>query len=273
MPPPQHNPPIRTRLQLDVMAMSEHPADSAQDAAQPPDEFGRVEIIHREGTPDTASEWLLWQLADSAFPTGGFGHSAGLEAAWQHHEVRGGEALTEYLGIALRQLAHAAMPFVAAAFRTERCYEEVDSWCDAFLSNDVTNRASRAQGQSLLASAEKIFQVTELSGFRTFTQIENLPCHLAPVLGRVASILKLQECATARLFVFMQLRGWISAAVRLNMIGPLEGQRIQHRLGPAADAVAQRFGEVPLEAASQMAPLLDLWQGTQPRLYSRLFQS
>ena len=26
--------------------------------------------------------WLVWQIADSGFPTGGFAHSGGLEAAW-----------------------------------------------------------------------------------------------------------------------------------------------------------------------------------------------
>ncbi len=71
----------------------------------------------------------------------------------------------------------------------------------------------------------------------------------------------------------MHLRGWISAAVRLNIVGPLEGQTIQHQLADAAEAVATRFGEVALDDVAQTAPLLDLWQGTQDRLYSRLFQS
>jgi urease accessory protein len=220
-----------------------------------------------------SDNWLFWQLADSAFPTGGFAHSGGLEAARQHHEVRGGDALFEYVETALTQLVHNTMPFVAAAFRSEHCFNEVDSWCDAFLSNNVSNRASRAQGQSLLASTEKIFGTPEVHALRTAMQDENLAGHFAPVLGRVAALLNLDEPATARLFVFMQMRGWISAAVRLNIVGPLEGQRIQHQLAATAESVAMRFGEVPMEDAAQTAPLLDLWQGTQDRLYSRLFQT
>lgn len=221
----------------------------------------------------TATEWLVWQLADSAFPTGGFAHSGGLEAARQQGEVRGGDSLMEYLQASLHQLAQSSMPFTHAAFAGGREFTEIDLRCDAFLSNHVANRASRAQGQAFIASAERIFGGAGLAAFRERLLDCDSPSHFAPVFGAVSRLLTLEAPAVARLFVFTQLRGSISAAVRLNIVGPGEGQAIQHRLAPEAEATARRFGQVALEDAAQTAPLLDLWQGTQDRLYSRLFQT
>ena len=102
-------------------------------------------------------DWLLWQLADSAFPTGGFAHSAGLEAAWQHGEVRNRAELLSWLDASLAQLAHAALPFVNAAHAEPLRVSEFDRLCDAFTSNHVANRASRLQGKALLAAVQRIF--------------------------------------------------------------------------------------------------------------------
>src|SRR6266853_826452 len=101
--------------------------------------------------------WLLWQLADSAFPTGGFAHSAGLEAAWQHGEIRTATELRQWLFASLNQLACTALPFVNAAFAEPQRLTELDQLFDAFTSNHVANRASRLQGKALLGSAERIF--------------------------------------------------------------------------------------------------------------------
>ena len=219
------------------------------------------------------TDWLVWQLVDSAFPTGGFAHSGGLEAAFQHRAVSGGAELAEYLRAALTQLACGSLPFVHAAFAAERAFGEVDRTCDAFLSNHVANRASRLQGQALLSITARTFSSLALRQFRTEVLEAELPGHATTVFGRVTRLLDFHADATARLFVFTQLRGWISAAVRLNIVGPLEGQKLQCELAEDAERVAAQFGEVAPEDAANTAPLLDLWHGTQDRLYSRLFQT
>ena len=61
--------------------------------------------------------------------------------------------------------------------------------------------------------------------------------------------------------------------MRLNIVGPLEGQKLQCELAQDAERAAAQFEDASLEDAGQTAPLLDLWHGTQDRLYSRLFQT
>jgi urease accessory protein len=48
---------------------------------------------------------------------------------------------------------------------------------------------------------------------------------------------------------------------------------LQHRLAPQAEAILCRCELLTLDDIAQPAPLLELWQGAQDRLYSRLFQS
>src|SRR5690242_7960119 len=102
-----------------------------------------------------ADDWLLWQLADSAFPTGGFAHSGGLEAAWQHGEMNSPEAAAMFVEASISQIGHGSIPFVTAAHREPECFAKFDDLCDCFLINHVANRASRSQGQALLATAAR----------------------------------------------------------------------------------------------------------------------
>ena len=57
---------------------------------------------------------LLLQLADSAFPTGGFAHSSGLEAAAQLGEIKGPSGLERFLLHNLEGAGAGALPMVTA---------------------------------------------------------------------------------------------------------------------------------------------------------------
>jgi urease accessory protein len=214
------------------------------------------------------NNWLVWQLMDSAFPTGGFAHSSGLEAAWQHGEVRGREELISFVEASLNQLGHAALPFVSAAFESPEKLDEFDSLCDAFITNHVANRASRSQGRAFLTAVERVFK-SEIRNPKS----EIAFAHFAPVFGACLRRLDISREMTGRMFFFNHLRGVLAAAVRLNIVGPMEAQRLQHKLSSKAETVLEKCGPSSLDEIAQTAPLLELWQGSQDRLYSRLFQS
>src|SRR2546425_2650 len=102
------------------------------------------------------TDWLIWQLADSAFPAGGFAHSLGLEAAWQQGEVDA-SSLPLFLRHAITQAGHSGLPFAMAAHRDPDALRAIDERCEAFLRNPVTNRASRIQGRAWLTTVERSF--------------------------------------------------------------------------------------------------------------------
>ncbi|HWD19776.1 MAG TPA: urease accessory UreF family protein [Verrucomicrobiae bacterium] len=213
----------------------------------------------------TENTWLLWQLADSAFPAGGFAHSGGVEAAWQCGEIRDAAELESFLEASLWQSACSMVPLVRAAHADPGQFPELDHACDSFLSNHVANRASRLQGRALASSAERIFGGKMKIGGACF--------HLAPVFGVLMRSLAVSANAAVELYFFQSLRAWVAAAVRLGVVGPMEAQSLHYRMAPRAQEILAETSGVPVAEMAGTAPLQEIWQGQQDRLYSRLFQS
>lgn len=220
-----------------------------------------------------SDEWVIWQWIDSAFPAGALAHSAGLEAAWQAGEVPDAAHLREYLAVSLRQAARLAVPFVTATCRQPEAFDRLDREYDLLLSNHIANRASRAQGQAMLATAAKIFGSDRLSAARSTARAQGSPMHLPPVVGLVAASIGLSPQRAAGVFLFTTLRTGISAAVRLGIVGPLEGQAIQRELTGLGENLAANAWQIEPGQAVQLAPVSEILQATSDRLYSRLFVS
>jgi urease accessory protein len=220
-----------------------------------------------------ALDYLILQLCDSAFPTGGFAHSAGLEAAWQQGEIGGATELRGWLLASLRQAGHGSLPFIRASRVSIETFEALDDHCDTFLLGHVANKASRAQGQAMLASAARTFERPALDALAFTARSRKLPTHLAPVFGAVCDALGIAPDRASRLFLFVTLRGAISAAVRLGVVGPMEAQRIQQQLAAPMEEIAVTTAELTPDDVAQTSPLLEILQTTQDRLYSRLFIS
>jgi len=215
---------------------------------------------------------LLWQLIDSGFPSGGFAHSGGLEASVHHGHVTGDSFLT-FARQTLAQAGRGALPLVTGAHREPESLAALDRLSDVFLSNPVANKASRAQGRALLASASRSFRHTSFASIEEHVRREQLAAHHAPMFGVVLKVLQASLIETQRAFLFVSLRGVASAAVRLGLVGTYEAQEVQAQLTRDVDLVIRNCGELEPRAIAQTAPLVDLIQSTHDRLYSRLFQS
>jgi urease accessory protein len=208
--------------------------------------------------------WLVWQLVDSAFPAGGFAHSFGLEAAYQQGEVDAA-SLPPFVRDAIAQAGHGALPFVLAAWDDPRSMGVIDERCEAFLRNPVANRASRVQGRAWLGAVRRAFPNVDVPGAGHR--------HFSPALGASLRALGIARLETARMFLFGVARGTLSAAVRLGITGTNDAQRILSERGEDLDRTMRRCLDLTIEQAAQTSPLIDLWQASHDRLYSRLFIS
>lgn len=196
----------------------------------------------------------ILQLADSAFPTGGFAHSGGLEAALAFGPPVELEAFATQ---ALWQAAAGALFFVRAAHADPAAAPALDRRCEATLTGHVARRASRLQGRAWALAAAA-----------AFPSLGPIDAHHLPVTFG-ATLRRLAIDDPAPLYLHITLRGVLSAAVRLGVAGPLEAQRLQAALAPICE---QALAFAAVEPA-QTAPLLDALQGLHDHLYSRLFQS
>jgi urease accessory protein len=227
--------------------------------------------------PDTAVpraiRWRVLQIADSAFPAGGFAHSAGLEAAVHHGEARTAERLEAFVAAHLWNAGHAGLPFVAAAHGAPRAVWELDAEQDALLTNHVANRASRTQGRAFIATCERVFDEAALSPLALAARARHAPSHIAPLFGAALGVLGIDRDETLGIFMHLSLRGVVSAAVRLGVVGPLEAQRLSARLAPTLDGVLAACSTLHPDSAASTAPVADIYPPTHDRLYARLFQS
>jgi urease accessory protein len=215
----------------------------------------------------------VWQLVDSAFPSGGFTHSSGIEAAVQHGDVGSIDGVARVARTIVRQTGRGSLPLAAAAHRSLADLPALDARADLFLNQPISNRASRAQGQALLTTAGRVFPGPPVEAIAALVKSGGLAAHYAPMFGAVMGALLIDLDTTLRLFLFQAARSPISAAVRLGVIGMFDGQRLQAEMsGPIEEALIACRDLAPDDIA-QTAPILDLYQSTQDRLYSRLFQS
>ncbi|KAL5724826.1 hypothetical protein ACHQM5_008038 [Ranunculus cassubicifolius] len=239
-----------------------------------------MDIDKRNEDPAPATnllQWSQWQLLDSILPTGGFAHGFGLEAAVQAHIISGPNDLKSYVIHLLENTSSLLLPFVYAATKSPNMetWSKLDKTLEAMLNNEVSRKASISQGSALLRTASSVFiEVPDLKRMReSLLASGTVSVHHAPVFGIVCGLLGFGSGISQRAYIFITLRDVISAATRLNLVGPLGASVLQHEIAHVAEELVKKWMNRPVEEACQTSPLLDTVQGCHSYLFSRLFCS
>lgn len=216
-------------------------------------------------------------MLDSILPTGGFAHSFGLEAAMQARIVTNLDNLREFIIRLLENTGSLLLPFVYSAIISPnpQTWYKLDKMLDAMLTNEVGRKASIAQGSALLRVASSVFsEIPSLKMMRDACLRGGIVSfHHAPIFGLVCGLLGFERETSQRAYMFITIRDVISAATRLNLIGPLGAAVLQHEIAFVAEDLLKKWMNREAEDACQTAPLLDIVQGCHSYLFSRLFCS
>lgn len=236
-------------------------------------------------------DWVVWQLTDSLLPVGAFAHSSGLESALQAGLIASNRHLCAYIETVLENTTSLLLPFVyaahqnAAAFKEEEGEEggkeaverwvELDGLLHAMMTNHVGRKASQSLGASLLRVAAQLFPEAQMvAKVRRKSKAAKVHLHQAPLFGTICGALGLPSQTTLRIFLFTTLRDVLSAATRLNVVGPLEAATCQRQLAVKAEELLREGrGRREVGEACGVAPIMELVQGGHDRLFSKLFSS
>ncbi|KAJ1460509.1 UreD urease accessory protein-domain-containing protein [Pelagophyceae sp. CCMP2097] len=274
--------PLRSDLGFEPYDDRIHATTSLAKARQP--EFDEPFSTPESAAPstatfDAASFGLMLQLSDSGLPTGGFVDSSGLESAAQLGLVRPHDtvALSQFVSAVAASHLQLQAPFAEAA---HDAFDKPDASSDLALLDGELESLLQTLQQARLASkrrAKAICRVAEelLSaagqGARP-PRIDHGVVAFGALAARLGCVLPLPRAAMRHVLYFTVVRDAFSAAVRLNLVGPLRAVGLQAALlRGGAPQVAGGGATVP-DAASN-SPLLDAAHAVHAILDMRLFQS
>jgi len=219
----------------------------------------------------------LLQITDSAFPLGGFAFSSGLESAAKLGLIADLAAFRKYLRNYLHQTAHSEIPFLKSAFElTGAGYQDLEPLYkrfNAFVTIPTMRQASVTQGRSILLVFRAAYPDVRVNDFTNWLQERKLTPHFVPTFGVCTKLAGLPIKDALFGYCYMALRDQISAAVRLGLLGPQEGQRVLWKLIDEAPEVLSAAENLSYDQAVRTCVSLDIAQASHSRLYSRMFRS
>ena len=220
----------------------------------------------------------LYQITDSALPVGSYAYSQGLESASQYPFVGDFNGVQSYVTCYAKQICHSDLPYVASAhalnlnLNNTAALSEMLMDYNCFVTIPSMREASIHQGQNMLrlfATLDETGQCQKLSDWARST---GEPTHNAVIYGLCLRQDDMTITQTLQSFLYAAIRDQVGAAIRLNLLGPLQAATFLRRLLPLLESLVSQVTH-DYHHAYRSSPLIDIMQGQHHLLHTRLFQS
>lgn len=215
----------------------------------------------------------LLQISDSAFPSGSFAFSGGLETLAADGVVTDVAMLGDLIrGQAIIRWGGVDRWFIRAAHDAgpdARVLADLDWLCEAHVSIEALGEASRRIGLATLTTHARM-GTPGAAAYRAGIAVGETLGHAPVVQGMIGAGLALPIEAVEAGALYGAVNGLLTAAIRLGIVGALEAQTLLAGLG--AD-MAGTLAATPPHLPTAFTPLADIAVSRRPGQAGRLFSS
>jgi urease accessory protein len=219
---------------------------------------------------------LLLQWTDSAFPTGAFAHSGGLETYTQAEIVNTPGDLARLIAMKLESAAGADLIIVhsaLAAYQDDKRIAQLDNLCSASKVAKEARESSEKIGRRMLVSILNLITDERLQFYQGEISAGRCAGHHAVVHGLACVALGIEPRAALLTFAYALAANQTAASLKLMSIGQTQAQAILGAAGGAIETAVETALARTLDDFGSFTPGLDIRAMQHETLFRRLFIS
>jgi urease accessory protein len=221
---------------------------------------------------DTLRLLTALQFADSAFPSGGFAFSWGLEGLQADGLADSFDDVAEIVAEQLRQRWATMDRILLARAHAASGNDEladIDAAAEVACTSEQLRTGSRRAGRALIGMAARLDYPGALS-YRAVVRADERLGHLPVVQGLVFRDAGLDGPTAEVVSAWSLLNGLTSAAIRLGLIGHVQAQHLAIALRPVVAALLDGAADLACPLSS-FTPLIDIAVSRRGRRDLNLF--
>lgn len=238
-----------------------------------------------DGADDLATVVSMLQLSDSAFPSGRFAHSYGLEAFAQSGALEAPsrlpvllELLTDSIRLGVGPSDGVALACAHRAASSSACVDvdlvlRADHRLTAVKLARETRDASTRTGRALLRTAGALLDQDEVFEYAERVEAGRSPGNHAVVLGLFTACLGVPRARAVASELYAFAASWAAAAIRLSVTEHHTAQALLHEARPVIASSALQAASGSVADISSSTPMIDLMAMRHEQADLRLFAS